>query len=658
MERLKLEITRYWGPGRWDWALSDGTGVVADHAVDVAETDELYAAFARLGRYLRLNVSPARPLSSEAQIVEDLGRWIGANLLGPIGPAMVDQAPATVEVLFPTAAQALMFRPWELAVVGDLPLARQDVSLVMVPPAEGPLRRKNAIGNRLRMLAVFSLPEGAPTLVLREQRQALVRLVDGIRKRSGKAIDLSVLQYDVNSGRLRDALQQGDGWDIVHFSGHGLIDGLVLEGATGGLETVPAAQLIHLLRDGRDQLKLLVLSSCNSAAAPPADILAARFGDAPEPEGDAAEPERTLPVLAEEAAGRLDCAVLAMRYTVDDDFSIELGEHLYSALLGSGQPLTRALQLALPKALGDRPRPGVPPLSVGIPALFGRRCADLTLNPPAAPPATYGVGNLKMTGFPREPEHLIGRSLPMGAGARLLSADGPAGIMFSGGQGLGKTACAVELAYRYEREFGALAWYGPSGEIRGSVVRFARALEDQLPGLEMADKVKSTSELEKFLPWLTELMERNAILIVIDGIDGLLSTDGYWRDGFWGRLVDALVDHNGCSRLVLTGRRPPQSVPSGLVVQPLAPLTPEESVLLARQLPTLGSLIHGSSGLPIARARLLLAEALTAAAGNPGVLRARDDELAAADLPCVVPDGPSSPEYVQLVDQCTDELSS
>jgi hypothetical protein len=657
MKRFTLDIARYLGPGRWYWALSDSTGVVADHEVELATGDWQYDAFARLGRYLRLTVSPACPLSSEAQIVEDLGRWIGTDIFGPIGPALLDRTPATVEMRFPAEARPLMFRPWELAVVGDLPLARQDVSLVMVPPEAGPARPKDPIKDQLRMLAVFSLPEGAPSLILREQRRALVRLVDRIRNGSGRAIDLSVLQYDVNVDRLGEAIRQGDGWDIVHFSGHGLIDGLVLEGSGGGQDTVPTERLIDLLRDGRDQLKLLVLSSCNSAAAPPAEVLAARFEDAADVEGPGAPPERTLPVLAEEAARRLDCAVLAMRYAVDDDFSIALGEHLYSALLGSGQPLTRALQLALPRALGDRPRPGVPPLSVGIPALFGSRCTDLTLNPPLAPPITFGLENLKMAGFPEEPEHLIGRSLAMGAAARLLSNDGPVGLMFSGAQDLGKTACAVELAYRYEHGFGALAWYRPTAEIQGSVVRYARALEDQLPKLKMADRVGSTSELNKFLPFFTELLERNSVLLVIDGIDGLLS-NGYWRDGFWEKLVAAMMNHRGYSRLVLTGRQPPRIVPGGLVVEQLTPLTPQESVLLARQLPTLGSLIRGSSGLPITTARLLLAEALTAAAGNPGLIRARDEELAAAGLPHIVPDGSSSPSYVELVDRWTAELNS
>ena len=227
----------------------------------------------------------------------------------------------------------------------------------MIPAGTRRLQDKDPIGTQLRMLAVFSLPDAQPALLLREQRRALVRQVAEISASSGKAIELSVLQYDVNRDRLRRVLEDSAGWDIVHFSGHGLVDGLLLEDLVAQPDIVPADELIDLLRPNRSRLKLLVLSSCNSGAAPPPDSVVSRFADA------SAGPQLTVPVLAVEAVRRLDCAVLAMRYTVDDDFSVAIAHQLYARILGSSQPLTRALQIALPDALGDRPRPGLPPLS-------------------------------------------------------------------------------------------------------------------------------------------------------------------------------------------------------------------------------------------------------------------------------------------------------
>jgi CHAT domain len=666
MDQLMLEIKRYSATHQWYWSLSDRDGsFITDHEVDVDPAARQFTAFTRLSRYLQLNVANDRPLSGEAEIIDWLGRWMGDNLLGPIGPALAERGPATVEVIFPAGAEVMMFRPWELTIVDGLPLARQDVSLVMTRQTAEQLREKSPVSDQLRMLAVFSLPGDAPALTLREQRAALVRLVNGIQTRHSKAIDLSVLQYDVNRDRLLRKLEEGAGWDIVHFSGHGLVDGLVLEGPDGTQDVVPVAELIRLLRTGRERLKLLVLSSCNSAAAPPREMIAARFEHDVDVEG-AAEVgrKRALPVLADEAARRLDCGVLAMRYTVDDDFSIALADHLYSSMLGSDQPLARALQLALPKALGDRPRPGTPALSVGIPALFGRRCLDLSLSPPAGQPDSFDPGRLKMTGFPEEPEHLIGRGAAMGRAARLLgddarvASDGKVGVMFTGPAGLGKTACAVELAYRNENDFAALAYYDQIAKegVFGSLKNLASILERQLRGLKMTDEVTSAARLDAFLPRLTELMERNAILIVIDGIDELLTTAGYWRDTFWHKLVDALLNHRGYSRLVLTGRQPPAPLPRGLAVERVEPLSPDESVLLARQLPTLGSLMRGTSRIPMETARPVVASALTAAAGNPDAIRARDEELGELDLAQVAAADTASAEYVTLIGKWTYEL--
>jgi hypothetical protein len=43
----------------------------------------------------------------------------------------------------------------------------------------------------------------------------------------GLAVELHVLQYGVTRDRLRDLLEQGEGWDVIHFSGHGLPGALV-----------------------------------------------------------------------------------------------------------------------------------------------------------------------------------------------------------------------------------------------------------------------------------------------------------------------------------------------------------------------------------------------------------------------------------------------
>ena len=95
--------------------------------------------------------------------------------------------------------------------------------------------------------------------------------------------------------------------------------------------------------------------------------------DAPPP-----APEAVLPALAAALVTGLDCAVLAMRYPVVDDFAIALTGAFYDLLLGRDQPVARALALSLTQrtVVPERPSAGVPALSVGTPVLFGRIAAS------------------------------------------------------------------------------------------------------------------------------------------------------------------------------------------------------------------------------------------------------------------------------------------
>jgi hypothetical protein len=258
-----------------------------------------------------------------------------------------------------------------------------------------------------------------------------------------------------------------------------------------------------------------------------------------------------------------------------------------------------------------------PPLSVGIPALFGRRCAELRLTPPAAP---FVPEPPTMAFFPSEPGHLVGRTDLLGRAARVLGDEGPAGLMFTGAAGLGKTTCAAELAYR------------------------------QLPWQRMAERLGTAAQLTAFCPVLTEIAEQNALLLVIDAIEELLTSDGYWRDPRWGQVLAALLNHRGLSRLVLTGRRAPLIVPDGLCVLEVEALRAQEAVLLARQLPVLGALIRGGGGMPIAAARRVLAQVLTAAEGNPGAIVTSDRSLGGGS------EGAVDFEYVELIEGWTREV--
>jgi tetratricopeptide (TPR) repeat protein len=633
---------------QWRWRLTDqGDAFLAGHQVALDPADPEYAGFVDLAGFLRDRVVPDRRLQSEAELVDRVGGWIGQQVLGEaVGRVLLDNSPVVVRVLLPPEAAELVYRPLELAHVDGRPLAVQDVSLVFEVRGEARGTAKQPIGERLRMLAVFSLPTGGTALALRRERYSLTQLVRRVAATHGRAIELHILQYGVTRQRLQAALEDGTGWDAMHFSGHGNLGRLVLEHPDGTGDELDTDELVGLLWPARQRLKLVCLSACLSAAGTAVEVrrsLALEVPEQLEAEAKASRVAAPLPGLARELVRRLGCAVLAMRFSVVDDFAIAFNEGLYERLLGRGQDLTRAVQLAVPAAAGERPSVGRPAISVATPALFGPLAATLRLIPPPGQPE-FNVDTAKMVSFRvagGEPKRFVGRA---GVLARASMALAPQNqqqhnsVLLHGMAGAGKTACALELAYRHEQAFGALVWWKApeqGRDITTSLRDLAVAMEAQLPGFKMVHAVASEADLRRFLPRLTQLLEDQAILVVLDNLESLLTDQGQWRDPNWGLLVAALVGHGGNSRLVLTSRVPPAGLDGRVLVEPVHALSLDESLLLARELPNLGRLLRqdgaGSRGQGGMEAGVVLVRrVLNVVQGHPELLELADAE--AADL--------------------------
>ena len=231
-------------------------------------------------------------------------------------------------------------------------MALQRVSLVMQIGEDNTGRAKKPAEGRLRVLAVFSLPVGSTALNLGKERSDLALLLRRVAATHRRAIELRVLQYGVTEERLRELVEDGDGWDVVHISGHGDQGGFLLENRDGTPRPVTSDQLAAWLEPLGERVKLAVVSACSSAAltavehlrllgveapAPAEPAAAANAAEAGIPGANARGPYRGA--IAAELTRRLDCAVLAMRYPVTDDFAIALTSALYERLIGRRQPL-------------------------------------------------------------------------------------------------------------------------------------------------------------------------------------------------------------------------------------------------------------------------------------------------------------------------------
>jgi tetratricopeptide (TPR) repeat protein len=651
---LRLEVRDFADPARWGWSLTgDGGAFLAGHEVRLDAGSWQYEAFADLLGYLSWHAAPDRFAEDEARIVDELGEWIGSQVLGPVAGALVRARPATVRVIVPPEAQVLLYRPLELAHVGGKPIAVQGVTLVMQPADDddaagigatasiGTSGRADLAGDRLRVLGLFTLPEGGQPLNLRRERYSLVRLIRGIAA-SGKAADIRVLQYGATRERLADVLTEAEGWDVIHISGHGAPGELVLEDAAGRPDRVMASELADLLDLARERISLVTVAACWSAALTAAEqrrLLGLPMSDQRAPARPAAPDVENAGALATELAGRLGCAVLAMRYPVGDDFATALTGKMYELLADRGQPLPRAVGIALRQLMaetsGAAGSAGAawPALSVATPALFGGRAAGLRLAAPArAGPDVYDAMALKLAGFPPQPDRFVGRTGVMAQASAVLAArSGVPGVLLHGMPGGGKTACALELAYTHEHAFDRLVWFKAPDEgqdIGAALADFALTLEGELPGFQMIHVLADKDKLTRFLPRLTELVAQKRALTVIDNIESLLTSGGEWRDERWGPVVGALCAHRGLGRVVLTSRRVPVGL-GGLRVLAVDALPLDEALLLARELPHLNTLIRGDlPGVGREMSRRLALGVLNVAQGHPKLLELADGQAA------------------------------
>ncbi len=637
---LRLEVREFRDLTRWRWVLTDASGAfVADHEVRLNPDDWQFEAFSDLPWYVRWHAAPDQREADEARIVGEVGEWIGSRVLGAVGPALLRRRPAAVRVVVPSEASALLLQPLELAHVGGKPLSVQDVTLVM---SAGPSGSAPPVAGPLRVLGLFSLPEGNRPLNLRRERQGLVRLIEGIAA-TGKAAEMRVLQYGVTRSALQDALADGEGWDIIHISGHGRPGELLLEMADGSPDLVSGPDLADLLDVGRERVKLVTVSACSSAATaagqqrrllglPEAD--GSGSGDDTQADAGTGTDSGTVATLL---ASRLGCAVLAMRYPVGDEFATALTERLYELLADKGLPLPRAVGMTL-RELDSASLAGqaLPALSAATPTLFGNAASDLRLAAPArSGPANYDTSLLKMAGFLPQAERFVGRTGVMArASAALAARSRFAGVLLHGMPGGGKTACALELAYGQEHAFDRLVWYKAPDDgmdTSGALTDFALTLERYLPGFQMAHVLVSDETLSAFLPRLTELMKRSRALIIIDNIESLLTETSTWRDDRWGQVIGALRAHRGLGRVILTSRRVPAD-PTGLQVLAVDALTADEALLLIRELPNLQALAQGRiPGIDRLAARRLTRRAVEAAQGHPKLLELADGQAANPD---------------------------
>jgi hypothetical protein len=168
---------------------------------------------------------------------------------------------------------------------------------------------------------------------------------------------------------------------------------------------------------------------------------------------------RDQPAIARMLARDLDCAVLAMRFPVEDQFAIAFASTLYRQLLGNHAALPDSLRRAMRSAVHTGRSS---PLAEVTPTLTGRHAVNLKFEAPRVPHSTFLVPETGLFRFPPEADRFVGRVAAMTSASSALAIKSCfSGVLFHGMVGAGKSACAIELAYhhRQTRRFKAWVWF-------------------------------------------------------------------------------------------------------------------------------------------------------------------------------------------------------
>lgn len=535
----------------WRWRLLDDSGTtLASHEVDLTADDLATTQVLHLYQSLwRLDPEQGWRARSAREVLDPVGDFVGTRLLGRIAEVLLAHTPVTVTVGVSSGAASIMAYPLEMARHGGASLSSSGVTWCYAPMLAS--RPSLIVSSAARMLAVFALPVDSSALSLVRERRQLERLHADL----GAWDQLTVLQYGVTRAALTAALGNPAGWDVIHIAGHGVAGALYLEGSDGSADFVNSDDLVGLLAPVKRRARLIVLSACESGSA-----RAARQGLGSRA-GLAAAPSAELDNLGLRVATAVGSAVIAMRYPVDDLFSLAFARELYHGLAVDGANLDDAFRRARGAAVAASPHNS---LATVTPMLItDEPTAQLVLAKSNAPTQPL----VSIPGLPDEAPFFVGRTSALATVDQTLAADNPWGVMaIVGMPGLGKTALLVEATQLHRARFDRIIWH----QLRSNDTVAALLESLGLP------PTQSTSAS-------VTAVRAQRVLIVIDDAHVGLTDEGRWCSKEFGDFVDAVGAPGGTARILFASER---LLPLGHHVTQLAlpPLSSSESELLIGQL--------------------------------------------------------------------------
>ena len=605
--------------------------------------------------YLRVYVEEGK----EAATVADIGVCIAEKVLGReiFEHLWKSESQRTLRIQLPGAAEAenhlaaaLARVPWEIArpnpdadTLGERNLLVRVVHDMQAPPSQ-PLTL--ADNKPLRVLFVLAEARGSRPLGARQERRDLLRLFTKEIYPERRVV-AHFLTHGVTRERLIDQIQGNDGYHIVHWSGHGHLNLLELAKPGGAKDHLSGGDLLKLFTDAGGFLpRLVFLSACHSGdILPPkdfTDLLAAVQGKEPGAKEVATKDLdlKAQPGFTGTAHALLQGgvpSVVAMRYSVGDDYARELAVEFYRALLAHPQPKNAAAALTLARnALLNGKKYVSAHFAAcdhATPVLYGAEQPGLALakgrsqeaNPPN--PRLHQITELTTASH----EHFVGRTWELaGLGSDFIGSRAgvdvkPVAVIIGLG-GMGKTALVAEALALWERRFEWVLLYqakpNPLGFDRDFLWNTHIRLTEKSDSYR--SRITANSREAIWLPSegdftgqrrfnvmlenLIAIFRAHSILLVLDNFETNLKPQAepssvagrpVWtcQDMAWDHCLMALAQElvGSPSRVLITSRKPPAALANGASYPvPLGPLPALEAALYLRAHPVLSRMILGS----------------------------------------------------------------
>ena len=652
-----LIITANYLKSTAEFRLLDGHGSqVACRQTDfkAVTTSHLQGLF-DLRNYLRLYVEAGK----EAAAVAEIGVCIAEDVLGQeiFEKLWQSESQRMLRIQLPGASEeenhlaaALARVPWEIArpSPGQPTLGERNLLVRVVHDMQAPASQpvELASDEALRVLFVFAEARGSRPLGARQERRELLRLFEKEIYPHHRVV-AHFLTHGVTRERLEAQIRENNGYHVVHWSGHGNRNLLELAKPGGAGDHLSGGELLNLFTHAGGFLpRLVFLSACHSGdilrVKDWTDFLAIAQGKEPgKKDADTKKLDlKEQPGFTGTAHALLQGgvpSVVAMRYSVGDDYARELAVEFCRALLAHAQPkdvsaaLTLARQSLLDGKKHDRARFAV--CDHATPVLYGKEQPGLTLAKGRSPdlnprnPRLHQIVELTTAAH----EHFVGRTWELaGLGAEFIgSTTGPEVkpvAIITGLGGMGKTALVAEALALWESRFEWVLLY----QAKPSALSFEATLRDihlKLMGelklyhdhvranpvdaiyRDATQEFTGPERLERLMRNLVRALKDEAILLVLDNFETNLKPlaepptaagQPVWacQDPVWDRCVSSLAKElvGSPSRVLITSRRPLAALADGIShAVLLGPLPPAEAALFLKAHPALSRMVFGGN---------------------------------------------------------------